>query len=78
MRVKTGVQLTVEKHEDQFEIVATWPRVLEHRAASTVDIFRGQGNTFRPLTPNDASQSAFSSESVPGFRRAPLPHSDLE
>ena len=31
MQVKTSVQLTVEKHGDQFEIVAIWPRVLEHR-----------------------------------------------
>lgn len=31
MQVKTNVQLTVEKHGDQFEIVAIWPRVLERR-----------------------------------------------
>lgn len=31
MQVKTNVQLTVEKHGDQFEIVAIWPRVLDHR-----------------------------------------------
>ena len=31
MQVKTNVQLTVEKDGDQFEIVAIWPRVLEHR-----------------------------------------------
>jgi hypothetical protein len=31
MQVKTDVQLTVEKHGDRFEIVAIWPRVLEHR-----------------------------------------------
>jgi hypothetical protein len=31
IQVKTNVQLTVEKHGDQFEIVAIWPRVLEHR-----------------------------------------------
>jgi hypothetical protein len=30
MQVKGTVQLTVEKHGDQFEIVAIWPRVLEH------------------------------------------------
>jgi hypothetical protein len=31
MQAKVSVQLTVEKHGDQFEIVAIWPRVLEHR-----------------------------------------------
>jgi hypothetical protein len=31
MQVKASVQLTVEKHGDRFEIVAIWPRVLEHR-----------------------------------------------
>jgi hypothetical protein len=31
IQVKTSVQLTVEKHGDQLEIVAIWPRVLEHR-----------------------------------------------
>jgi hypothetical protein len=31
MQVKTSVQLTVEKRGKQFEIVAIWPRVLEHR-----------------------------------------------
>ena len=31
LQVKTSVQLTVEKRGNQFEIVAIWPRVLEHR-----------------------------------------------
>jgi hypothetical protein len=31
MQMTASIQLTVEKHGDQFEIVAIWPRVLEHR-----------------------------------------------
>jgi hypothetical protein len=31
LHIRASVQLTVEKHGDQFEIVAIWPRVLEHR-----------------------------------------------